>query len=646
MVSNHDRYQRKDAVGSGGMKVVYRVHDKATGRDMAMAMLHEHLPPEIEEAFILEAKLTSHLEHPNIIAIHDIGYEENERPYYIMDLKIGDSLEDLCQRQKTGGEHKVSITELLNIFLKICDAMSYAHSKAILHLDLKPDNIQIGHYGEVLVCDWGLGKVTGNPSTTDIDALSLNPDFINNVTLTGHIKGTPGYMAPEQVMMDGDKSPATDIYALGAILHRFLTHEPPITGELMEILEKTKQGKIPPPHQAFPHRRIPQRLSQVISKALALKPEDRYASVDELKNDVYNYMMGYSTLVEDASWWTEFKLFIRRNLLVSSITGMSSLLGAILSIWFIVHLKASRDLERSARLEAEKNLNMYLEQKQQTEKARTEVHEQKLWTADYINDSSKEMLDYLHLLNTKIFSHPEAASSEALTKLDALIQGREQNVPQSFFTHKATLHFIRQEFRAFLDTPHAPTALKKAISPILPVQDSFLKAHAFKRLAQNIKFSEYPMKRALLSRMLSYHGAKLGNLGQHVGYVRTLLALYNPKWDPKGFDHSVHELRLQGKELKSIGTGHRDPTSGETYKYLFFRDLGLKVLNIEGTSIVDRKVISSLPQLRSLNIRNTPIRKSDFINVSNPLKTLYISSGQLNREELAKIPPVVNIIEK
>ena len=186
---------------------------------------------------------TALLEHPNIISIHDIGLNDDGKPYFTMDLKTGDSLEDILKNLYSGNQKYLqfyTLEELLLIFLKIYDAVAYAHSKNILHLDLKPANIQVGDFGEVLVCDWGLGKIQSQNDTENFEELLLDAGVLNAVTSQNDVVGTPGFMAPEQVIKDGDISPLTDIYALGCILYSIITYQRPLNGETEDILKKTK----------------------------------------------------------------------------------------------------------------------------------------------------------------------------------------------------------------------------------------------------------------------------------------------------------------------------------------------------------------------------------------------------------------------
>ena len=311
------RYKDEVLLAKGGAKEVYKAFDPKTNRYAAIAKLHKDSSEVLYEPFLREARLTAFLEHPNIISIYDIGLDQNARPFFSMELKMGQGLDKLIQVEHTKqqqGLAEESLRSLVNIFLRICDAMAYAHSKEVLHLDLKPENIQVGHYGEVLVCDWGLGRILGSSDSDggDFDRLLLNPDLLNNMTLNGEIKGTPGYMSPEQIQGQSvEKTKQADIYALGAILYTLLSNQSPALGaqSLDELLKRILDSGIAPPEQ---FKKVPRALSAICMKAMAPKPAERYKSVEDLSHDINVYLAGFSPLAEKASLVQELQLFCKR----------------------------------------------------------------------------------------------------------------------------------------------------------------------------------------------------------------------------------------------------------------------------------------------------------------------------------------------
>ena len=250
------RYHELEYLASGGMKKVTKVEDNKTGRLLAKATLTGEASSDVKEIFNREARLMAQLAHPNIVSVHDLG-EGEEGPWFTMDLLEGDSLRDAFTSK--------SIIERLGIFLKVCDAIEYAHSKEIIHLDIKPDNVLIGNFGEVLLCDWGVAKVLHESEK------SYEINVENNKTLHGEIKGSPGYMAPEQAAGDVNKiGPATDIYSLGATLYCMLTGNSAIKGtDLGSIISDTISGNFESPRSVNPF--TPKALEAICLKAMATK---------------------------------------------------------------------------------------------------------------------------------------------------------------------------------------------------------------------------------------------------------------------------------------------------------------------------------------------------------------------------------------
>ena len=167
-IKPQERYKFLRSIGFGGMKSVLLVFDTDTGREVAMAIMPDFRErPRVDlERFVREARLTAQLEHPNIVPVHDLGVDSSGSPFFTMKYLHGQSLASVLRRLKKEDPetvHRFSQLRLLQVFIRICNAIEFAHSQGICHLDLKPENVNIGEYGEVLVLDWGLAR-------------SLNPD--------------------------------------------------------------------------------------------------------------------------------------------------------------------------------------------------------------------------------------------------------------------------------------------------------------------------------------------------------------------------------------------------------------------------------------------------------------------------------------
>lgn len=368
LCSLHERYGEAELIAVGGMKRILKVLDRHGNRQVAMARLHEDASDLLFDPLIREARLTALLEHPNIISVHDVGVDEGGQPYFTMDLKAGDGLDVVLQKALADGGY--SLADRPDIFLKVCDAMTYAHSRDVIHLDLKPANIQVGHYGEVLVCDWGLAKLIGD--TDEIDDVLLNPDLLSGMTVYGRVKGTPGYMAPEQIR-GGIRDKRTDIYALGALLYAVLTCRPPLDGDTEAMLKAAVSGDIVPP--IVRGSGVPESLSAVVMKAMALKPADRYASVSDLITDVRAFLGGFSPVAHESGPATEFLLFYRRHRFSCNVAAVFMAMVVVVTALFVDRLSDKREQAETlaARLRVEKQETETLAARLRVEKEDSEA---------------------------------------------------------------------------------------------------------------------------------------------------------------------------------------------------------------------------------------------------------------------------------
>lgn len=221
-----ERFRILELIGHGGMGVVMKAHDTDFDRDVALkVLLKSHLDnQDMHRRFFDEAQTTGQLQHPGIVAVYEMGSSEEGRPYFAMRLIEGETLTNLLLKAgNTDADH----SRLLNVYARVCQTIAYAHSRGIVHLDLKPANVMVGAYGEVHVMDWGLSR-----RISDLDrALHFIPGTRSAVTpeTSSKITGTPAYMPPEQAR-GRSIGFHSDVFGLGAVLCEILTGKPPFTG--------------------------------------------------------------------------------------------------------------------------------------------------------------------------------------------------------------------------------------------------------------------------------------------------------------------------------------------------------------------------------------------------------------------------------
>lgn len=308
-------------IGKGGMGAVLSTVDQDIRRKVAMKVMlpkDSSKTPKVKR-FLDEAQITGQLEHPNIVPVHEIGIDEESKIYFTMKLVQGEDLETIIARCEENAEdylEKFSLGNLIQVFMKLCDGISYAHSKQVIHRDLKPENIMIGSFGEVLVMDWGIAKVMGQKDFLfEEEPFGADDRLKHTKTMEGIVLGTPAYMSPEQARGQiSELDERSDIFSLGAILYKILTFHAPYEGEtLMAILKKAQKHEFVSPDMRLPQRNIPPELNAICMKAMACEKENRYASVLDLKKDLQLYLDGKSVSAKKDSLLVKSKKWIQRN---------------------------------------------------------------------------------------------------------------------------------------------------------------------------------------------------------------------------------------------------------------------------------------------------------------------------------------------
>jgi len=353
----------------GGLGAVFVALDSELNREVALKqILDRHADDPISrQRFLREAEVTGGLEHPGIVPVYGLGHYADGRPYYAMRFIRGDSLKEAVDRfhadealKSDPGRRSLELRKLLRRFLDVCNAIDYAHSRGVLHRDIKPGNIIVGRHGETLVVDWGLAKATGEaePGTEE---RTLVPSSASGSaeTLPGSVLGTPSYMSPEQASGDLDRlGPRSDVYSLGATLYCLLTGRPPIEGDdVGEVLRAVQRGDVTPPRQFAPS--IDRALEAICLRAMATRTEDRYASGRALAEDVERWMADQPVMAWREPWTRTLLRWLSRHR--TGVTGAAAaLLAGVVGLTAVLAVQATANARLAASLARETNANRAL----------------------------------------------------------------------------------------------------------------------------------------------------------------------------------------------------------------------------------------------------------------------------------------------
>lgn len=364
------RYTGERELAMGGMGRILVAHDAYLGRDVAI----KELLPEAPEPtgprktpspvwnstpaaarFFREARVTGQLEHPSIVPVHEMGHRQDGTLYYTMKLIRGRSL---SQAISEAGPAQARL-QLVPHFLDLCQAVSYAHSRGVIHCDIKPANIMIGEFGETMLLDWGLAKVYGKEDIFD-EALQKTAETIQTgkepdgaQTAGGKVLGTPIYMAPEQARGESDKiGPRSDVYALGAVLYTILTGRPPFQGERSsEILAKVTKGKLKPVLDSEPG--APRELASICHRAMALDPGERYPSAKELADEIQQYLSGGLVHAYDYRFSEHMRRFLNRFRAVLATAAAALVLLLVGGVYSYAQVLEEKNMALAAQKDAE-----------------------------------------------------------------------------------------------------------------------------------------------------------------------------------------------------------------------------------------------------------------------------------------------------
>lgn len=331
-------------IARGGMGVIERVWDARLRRPLARKLVpcsihgpHSSADRRRLSRFLQEARVSSQLQHPGILPIHDIGVDEQGHPYFTMPIVHGDHLGTVI-RKLHAADSAWSLPRVLQVIVAVSEVVAYAHSKGVVHRDLKPQNVMVGRFGETFVMDWGVAKLIDcaaapatNGDSVVLDSIATSTDVALN-TLPGDVLGTPSYMAPEQASGALEcMGPSIDQYAIGAILYEVIANrrpysDAPETDTPEQLIATVRRAPPTPLERLVP--KAPAELLAICAKAMQRDPIARYASVEALGTDLRAFLEQRVVRAHDTGPLASLGKWVRRHRGVAALLVLIVLLVA------------------------------------------------------------------------------------------------------------------------------------------------------------------------------------------------------------------------------------------------------------------------------------------------------------------------------
>ncbi|HEV2971260.1 MAG TPA: protein kinase [Pirellulales bacterium] len=400
--SSGSRFRIVRPYARGGLGEVFVAQDEELHREVVVKQIQMRHADEQDSRirFVQEAEITGGLEHPGIVPVYGLGSYADGRPYYAMRFIRGDSLKDAIERfhsmaakKRSAADRSLELRGLLGRFIDVCDAIEYAHSRGVLHRDLKPGNIMLGKYGETLVVDWGLAKAVDRPelvSTLGESALKPSRASGSAPTQIGSAVGTPQFMSPEQASGRLDQlGAASDVYSLGATLYSLLTGKAAFEDtDLGLVLRKVERGEFPRPSEI--NKETPPPLEAICLKAMSLANADRYATPRALADELEHWLADEPVVAYREPAGERLARWTRRNRAWAQSIAAAVLLVAVVAVIASLLIARSWREDAAARIEADRG---FREARDAVNDYFTQVSENKLLNVPGLQPLRKDLLE-------------------------------------------------------------------------------------------------------------------------------------------------------------------------------------------------------------------------------------------------------------